>query len=197
MTRDQEPPADSPNRSAASTGSAGAWLGVLYDQLRIMAAERLRGESAGHTLQPTALVHEVWLRLARQAEGEFKDEGQFRAAAAQSMRQILIDHARRKKADKRGGGRLRVALEEVERDQAGARDGSGLGAGEVDILQLEEAMERLRKLDERKLRVVELRFFGGMTMKQIGEALRISPKTAEADWYMARAWLRTQLEPVA
>ncbi|MBX3354907.1 MAG: sigma-70 family RNA polymerase sigma factor [Phycisphaeraceae bacterium] len=177
-------------------GGPNAWLDTAYEQLRAMAAERLRAEGVGHTLQPTALVHEAWLRLAGSAQGAFKDEAHFRAVAAHTMRQILIDHARRKKAEKRGGGLLRVTLDAALNDfnPGASTPASVIGetAG-VDLLELDDAMERLGVLDERKLRVVELRFFGGLTMKQIGTALDISPKTAEADWTMARAWLRSQL----
>jgi len=174
-----------PDGSDPPPKSASEWLGVMYDQLRGLAAERLRREPHGHTLEPTALVHEAWLRLAQHADaGGVRDEAHFRALAAQSMRHILIDHARRKRARKRGGDRLRIALDDVASDDTSAA---------IDLIGLDEALGRLQTIDPRKGRVVELRFFGGMTTRQIADVLEISPKTAEADWYMARAWLRTQL----
>jgi RNA polymerase sigma factor (TIGR02999 family) len=159
-------------------------LPLVYDELRRIAAAHLRRERAGHTLQPTALVHEAYLRLLEQS-GQFHDETHFRATASRVMRQILVDHARRRGADKRGGGWLRVALCDDEVGGAADRD--------VEILALDEALEELGRLDERKSRVVEMRFFGGMTCSEAAVNLGVSPKTAEADWYMARAWLHRRL----
>lgn len=173
-----------PPDTGGSPRSANEWLGTMYDQLRDLAADRLRREPYGHTLQPTALVHEAWLRLAKHAEGTFRDEAHFRAAAAQTMRHILIDHARRKRSRKRGGDRMRVAI-----DDSVGKD----AVAELDLIGLDEALERLHTVDPRKARVVELRYFGGMTTQQIADVLEVSRTTADSDWLMARAWLRTQL----
>ncbi len=186
------PSEDGPTPAGSTDGaprSANEWLNDLYGQLRAVAADRLQREQRGHTLQPTALVHEAWLRLARAADGAYRDEAHFRAAAAQCMREILIDHARRKKAQKRGGGALRVVLD----DAVAAPDSAAAAGKTVDLVGLDEALKALEVLDARKCRVVELRFFGGLTLAQIGTTLGVSPKTAEADWYMARAWLRSRL----
>jgi RNA polymerase sigma factor (TIGR02999 family) len=162
-------------------------LPLVYEELRRLAAHYLRNEHAGHTLQPTALVHEAYMKLANGANAAgdaAQSQNEFRALASHAMRQILVDHARRRNTDKRGGGWLRITLD----DAVGADH-----ERELDLLALDEAMEGLAKLDARKCRVVELRFFGGLTCEEAAKELRISPKTAEADWYMARAWLRSRL----
>jgi len=157
----------------------------LYDQLHGLAGSLMRDERDGHTLQPTALVHEAFLRMSLPADTGV-EEWRLLAFAANAMRQALIDHSRRKNALKRGGGAGRVTLD---------ADVVGAVASEVDFLELDDAMERLAALDERKARVVELKFFSRMTHEQIGLALRVSPKTVESDWYFARAWLRRELNP--
>lgn len=161
-------------------------LDEVYDELRRLAAAYLRRERVGHTLQPTALVNEAWLKVAAalDKDGERAHALRFRGLAASAMRQILVDHARGRKARKRGGSRLRVTL----------GDGMLVGADSpIDLLALDEALTELAALNERKARVVEMRFFGGLTNAEAAEMLDIAPKTAEADWYMARAWLRRAL----
>ncbi|MEC9372686.1 MAG: sigma-70 family RNA polymerase sigma factor [Planctomycetota bacterium] len=165
-------------------GDADA-IETAYAELRRIAAAYLRNERVDHTLQPTALVHEAYLRLAESRSTRWSSAGEFRAMAAGAMRRILIDHARRRGAEKRGGGWLRVALNE---SLVGGPDSN------VDIISLDEALSALAELDERKARVVELRFFGGMTLAEIADTIGISPKTVEADWYMARAWLYSRLD---
>ena len=165
-------------------GGAEKLLPIVYDELRRLAAAYLKNERSDHTLQPTALVHEAYLKLADQKDLQWQDQTHFRALAATAMRQILVDHARRRATDKRGGDWLRVTLDEA---LAAAEDRN------IDLLALDEALSSLAKLDHRKCRVVELRFFGGLTCDEAAHTLDISPKTAEADWYMARAWLRQQL----
>ncbi|MDJ0973297.1 MAG: ECF-type sigma factor [Planctomycetota bacterium] len=160
---------------------------IVYEQLQRLAAGMLRSERVGHTLQATALLHEAWIKLADLERAAPKDRSHFIAIAARSMRQILVDHARRKKADKRGGG---GDWDRVTLDAALA----SLEGRELDLLAMEEALERLAAQDARKARVVELRFFGGLSMAEIAEALDVSVRTAEGDWYMARAWLRRELE---
>lgn len=159
-------------------------LPVVYDELRQMAAGYLRQERLDHTLQPTALVHEAYLKLVDQNIADWKDRRHFFAVAARAMRQVLIDYARRHRAAKRGGNRLKFTL-----DQAPAP----LAPATVDLVALDDAMAELERLDARKSRVVELRFFGGLTNEEAAGELGVSPKTTEADWYMARAWLRRAL----
>jgi len=159
----------------------------VYAELKRLAAFHLQRERADHTLQPTALVHEAYMKLAGRvnaADNAAQSQNEFRALASHAMRQILVDHARKRNTDKRGGSWLRITL-----DDAVGEDHDR----ELDLLALDEAMEGLAKLDARKCRVVELRFFGGLTCEEAAKELRISPKTAEADWYMARAWLRSKL----
>ena len=152
----------------------------LYRTLRDLAAASLARERAGHTLQPTALVHEAWLRLARGGTQGWGDEGQFLAAGARVLRQILVDHARRRRAAKRGGDRLRVTLDDLP-----ARS----SAEELDLLALDEALERLAEEHPRAARVVELRFFAGLGGDEAARLLGISARTVDGDWSFARAWL--------
>ncbi len=180
------PPGQPPGPSDATDASHGAatWIAALYQELRNVAAIYCGRERSDNTLQPTALLHEVYLKLANQVGGAWNDATHFRAVSATAMRQILVDRARARATDKRGGGRLRAMLDE---DVAVAE------APDLDLLDLDAALKELALLDDRKHRVVELRFFGGFTCRQAAEVLSISPKTAEADWYFARAWLRKRL----
>ena len=157
---------------------------VVYEELRRIAAALFARQPANHTLQPTALVNEVYLRLAGK-DCDWQSRSHFIDVAAMAMRHILIDHARRRGTSKRGG----------DRDRVNVTDSVVLvPQPDVDLLVLEEGLEQLEKLDTRKVRVVELRFFGGLNMAEIGSVLDISPKTVEADWYFARAWLRDFME---
>ncbi len=156
----------------------------LYAELRRLADGYLRRERVGHTLQATALIHEAYLRLLGGAPPDIQGRGHFLGIAARLMRQILVDHARTRGALKRGGDRVRVTLDGV----LDAQEQRGL-----DVLDLHAAMERLAESDARKARVVELRFFGGLTMEETADVVGIARKTVEADWYMARAWLRREL----
>lgn len=165
-----------------------ALLPLLYDDLREIARRTFRRERANHTLQPTALVHEAWMRVAGQTAGTWEDRAHFLGIAARVMRQVLVDHARRRGALKRSGPHEAVTMERVPDD----RD-----ARPVDVLALDEALARLAGLDPRKARVVELRLFAGMTMDEVAEALGVSKRTAEGDWAFARAWLRAELDTPA
>lgn len=156
----------------------------VYDELRGVAAFHLRGRAPGQTLTPTVLVHEAYLRLIDQTEVDWQDRAHFVAIASRLMRRALLEHLRSKSAVKRGGDKLRVTFDEK---LATAADAS------IDLLALEEALAALEKQDERKARVVELRFFGRLTMAETAEVLSISKKTVEADWYFARAWLSEAL----
>jgi RNA polymerase sigma factor (TIGR02999 family) len=155
-------------------------LPLVYDELRRLAARYLRQERPGHTLQPTALVHEAYVRLIDQRQVDWSNRAQFVGLAAVMMRRILVNHARDRVADKRGGGAEHVPLT-VAGDRA---DAPG-----IDLLDLHEALDRLAELDPRQSQIVELKFFGGLTMDEIADTLRISRATVERDWKFARAWL--------
>jgi RNA polymerase sigma-70 factor, ECF subfamily len=155
-----------------------------YQELRRLAAWHFRSERPGHTLQPTALVHELYVRLFEGEPVEWKNGAHFMAVAAQQLRRLLIEHARARLAEKRGGGQVRVSLTEV----------GGLAAQrEEDLIEVDEALCRLEELDPRSARVVELRFFGGLTEQEAAEVIGISVATLKRDWDFARAWLLSQL----
>jgi RNA polymerase sigma factor (TIGR02999 family) len=161
-------------------------LPLVYGQLRTMAASRLRGERRGHTFQPTVLVHEVYLRLIDQDRVTWKSRAQFFALASETMRRILVDHARRRTAGKRGGSRARVELTEAMAWQPGP---------DVDLLALDQALTELTTLDPQQGRVVDLRIFGGLSVEETAEVLGISPATVKREFRMARAWLFGRLKP--
>ncbi len=174
---------------AVERGEAGALdqlLPLLYDELRLLAVQKLAREAPGQTLQATALVHEVFLRLVGGNSGSWSSRGQFFAAAAEAMRRILIDNARRKKSLKRGGNWQRVGLDDVLAV-------SDRGLPPEDLLSLDEALQRLEEVDPKVAELVKLRFFAGLTGKQAGEAIGVSHNTADAYWAYARAWLRTAI----
>jgi RNA polymerase sigma-70 factor (ECF subfamily) len=157
---------------------------LVYDELRALAESYLQTERPDHTLQATALVHEAYVRLIKQEDVEWQNRAHFFAVAAQAIRRILVDHARGHQRAKRGGDRKRVCLDENEVITE---------ERELDLLALDEAMEKLAGLNERQSRIVELRFFGGLTAKEVAEVLGISSRTVDGDWAMARAWLRREL----
>lgn len=163
---------------------ADALLEVVYDELRRLAAGLLKQEPVGHTLQPTALVHEVFLKLVDQNDVDFNGRSHFFAISAQAMRRILVDHARGKGRAKRGGKFHRVDLDESRMVSPRRVD---------DVLAIDEALERLAKIDARQARVVELRFFGGLTVEETAAAMGLSKRTIENEWKFARAWLRREL----
>jgi RNA polymerase sigma factor (TIGR02999 family) len=164
--------------------SAEKLLPLVYDDFRELAASYLRRERSGHTLQPTALVHEVYLKLVDQTRVDWRGRTHFFAVGAQIMRRILVDYARQREAVKRGGGRLRVSIE----DQPLAVDQK-----DEDVLALEEALERLEKVSPRQAKMLELRFYGGLSFAEIAEAMNLSKRTVEREWTMVRAWLRREL----
>jgi RNA polymerase sigma factor (TIGR02999 family) len=169
--------------AAMQAGDAAAGprlMDLVYDQLRAMAAGYFRNQPAAITLEPTALVHEVFLRMVDQTSAKWNDRAHFLAVCAVAMRGILADHARRRRALKRGGDWERVALTDVE--AVGSAD-------DIDLLALDEALTDLAQLSERQARVVEYRYFGGLTMPEIAEALGVAKSTVDEDWRMARAWL--------
>jgi RNA polymerase sigma factor (TIGR02999 family) len=164
-------------------GAAAQLFPLVYDELRKLAAQRLAHEKPGQTLQPTALVHEAYLRLVGQEEPPaYKDRGHFLAAAAAAMRRILIDNARRKQTQKRGGGLQRQPLGAVPAPEP-----------DEELLALDEALQRLAEQDPQKARLVELRYFAGLTGEQAAEVLGISPTTADRHWAYARAWLQAEV----
>ena len=166
--------------SIESDSGAERLLPVIYEELRGIARGYLRQERANHTLQPTSLVHEAYARLADQTRVPWSDAAHFRAIAARVMRQVLVDHARKHGALKRGGDRVRVTL---------SGQATPNSEPDLDVLELDDAMNELRELHQRKARVVELIFFGGMTHAEAARVVCVSQKTIEADWYAARAWL--------
>lgn len=155
-------------------------LPLIYDELRGLAADYLRRERAGHTLQPTALVHEAYLRMIDQRQVDWSNRAQFIGLAAVMMRRVLVNHARDRAAGKRFGSAERVPLTIVAEQ---------IGTAEVDLLGLHDALERLAALDARKGQIVELKFFGGLTTEEIAAALGVSRATVEREWTFARAWL--------
>ena len=159
---------------------------VVYGELRKLASNYLRRERQEHTLQPTALVNEAYLKLIDQRNAKWQNRAQFYGVAAQLMRRILVDHARSHQADKRGGaGQQRLSITSVEHL---------VQAPQVDLLALHEALEELTRIDSQQGRIVELKFFGGLSIDETAEVLGLGHATVERDWKMARAWLRRQLE---
>lgn len=174
-------------QAPANRAAADKLLEVVYDDCRRLAASYLKKENAGHTLQPTALAHEVYMRLIEQERVSWKGRTHFLAIAAQAMRRLLIDHARGRDRLKRGGGWQRVQMD------GPAEPGAQQKSTEVDIEKLDRVLKELAELDERQAKVVEMRFLAGMTVEEVAEALGVSKRTVEGDWTMARAWLRKQL----
>lgn len=160
-------------------------IAMLYAEVHGLAAALLRSEGPGHTLQPTALVNEAYLRLFGASPASFENRAHFFGAAARCMRQILIKHAEAKRALKRGGDLHRVPL---SGDAPSPRD-------DLDLLALDDALQRLEQLDARQCRVVELRYFAGLGVEESAAVLGVSPRTVELDWQMARAWLALELGP--
>ena len=166
---------------------------LVYAELRRRAARALRREGEGHTLQPTALVHEAWLRLDGQHDASWESRTQFFAVAAQMMRRVLVDHARTRRALKRGGAPMQVTLGEVDR-AAGVSAARPDSIDAVDLLALDDALVRLAALDPRKAQLVELRYFAGLSIPECAAALRISEATVGREWVVARTWLRRELQ---
>jgi RNA polymerase sigma factor (TIGR02999 family) len=159
-------------------------LPLVYGELRRLAGYYLRQERPHHTLQPTALVHEAYLRLVGEKGIDWQNRAHFFGVAAVRMRHILVEHARSRRAAKRGGGEYRLSLSEADRLEEKC---------DVNLLALDDALQRLEALDPQKSRIVELRYFGGLTIEETAEALNVSPATVKRDWSMARAWLRSEI----
>jgi RNA polymerase sigma factor (TIGR02999 family) len=160
-------------------------LPAVYEELHRQAERYMRSQPAGHTLQTTALVHEAYLRLVSRDGPEWNGRAHFFGVAAKAMRSILVDHARARRSAKRGGDARQVTLAGIE-DSAGRAD-------DLDVLDLDEALARLTELDARKGSLVELRYFGGLSIEEAAAALGVSPATAKREWRLARAWLQREL----
>jgi RNA polymerase sigma factor (TIGR02999 family) len=184
------------NPSTQVTVLLGRWRGgdrealdqlipLVYGELRRIAQNYLRNERPGHTLQSTALVHEAYVRMVRQDLPQWQNRAHFFAVAAQIMRQILVDHARAYRAGKRGGGACKLALEDATEDAQQV---------DVDIVALDDALKTLTQMDPQQGKVVELKFFGGLSIEDTAEVLGISSSTVKRDWITARAWLHRELD---
>jgi RNA polymerase sigma-70 factor (ECF subfamily) len=172
---------------------------LVYDELRRIAAGYVRGERPGQTIQATALVNEAFVRLAGERARHFNSRTHFLAIAALSMRQILVQRARARNAIKRGGGPQRVTLDDanaanVEAAYVGAGFSRPEQAGDIDVLALDEALSRLATLDSELAKIVELRYFGGLTVEEVADVTGTSPATVKRQWALARAWLKRALE---
>jgi RNA polymerase sigma factor (TIGR02999 family) len=170
--------------SDGDEGARSRLIDAVYDELRRLARAHLRRERPDHSLAPTALVHEAYLKLIDQRRVQWQNRAHFFAIAAHLMRRILVDHARSRSAAKRGGSK--VTLDEVER---------GTAPVDVDLLALDGALEKLAALDARQSRLVELRFFAGLTVDETAAAINVAPITVKRDWALARAWLFRELRP--
>jgi len=171
-----------------STGDSAALdqlIPIVYDELRAVAARYLRRERQGHTLQPTALVNEAYLRLIDQNQVQWQNRAHFVGVAAQMMRRILVDHAKNHNRVKRGGGTRKVTLDEALAVSDERAD---------DLVELDEALTALEAFDKRKSRVVEMRYFGGLSVEETAEVLKVSEITVARDWKLAKAWLYTRIE---
>ena len=173
---------------AAASGqreSVDALMAAIYEDMRRLAARHMGGERRNHTLQPTAVVHEAYVRLIDQHKTDWKDRLHFFAVASRIIRRVLIDHARANEADKRGGDRTRISL--TDQEIAGpSRD--------IDLIALDEALKELAEIDSQQSRIVELRYFGGCTVEEVAEVLQIGKRTVDRDWQAAKAWLFLRLE---
>jgi RNA polymerase sigma-70 factor, ECF subfamily len=164
--------------------AVGKLIPLVYDELHRMAQQRLRAERTDHTLQPTALVHEAYLKLVAQRNANWQNKAHFFAVASQLMRRILVDYARSHLRAKRGGKQVKLPLDKVFIISRGRCD---------ELLALDESLERLGKLDARQSRIVELRFFGGLSVDEVSKVLRVSAKTVKREWSLAKAWLYGEL----
>lgn len=164
---------------------ADALLAVVYDELRVLARAKMAHENPGLTLQPTALVHEAYLRLVKEEGAEWQNRAHFFSAAAEAMRRILVERARRVRRLKHGGEHQRVAFDSID---APAETRS------VDVIALDEALERFEQLDPRRAEVVKLRYFVGLSVEEAAETLNVSPRTVNTDWNLARAWLKREID---
>ncbi|MEZ6242105.1 MAG: sigma-70 family RNA polymerase sigma factor [Phycisphaerales bacterium] len=169
---------------AGDASAAERLLTLVYDQLRLTAGAHFQGQAPGHTLQPTALVHEVYLKLVGNPDKQWESRAHFCAVASTAMRHILKDHARAKLSQKRKASGQRVPLTQIE---------TPAGPAEVDLIALDEALTKLAEADEQGARIVELRYFGGLSIDESARVLGVSPRTADRIWRRSRAWIRSRL----
>ena len=169
---------------AGDQGAFDVLVPVVYDELRRQASRYLRHENPGHTLQTTDLIHEAYLRLVDQRNPHWQNRAQFFGIAAQLMRRILVDHARARHRAKRGGQNIRIVLDE---EVAGDR------SNDVELIEIDEALNRLAEIDIQQSKIVELRFFSGLNVEETAQVLGISPRTVKRGWRFAKAWLRREL----
>lgn len=162
---------------------------VIYEECRRIAARQIQREHRDHTLDPTAVVHELYLRLIDQRRASWENRAHFFAIAAQLMRRILVDYARRKHADKRGGGAILISLD--------AADNTPNAPRAEDVVAIDDALERLARIDAEQVRIIELRFFAGLTVEDTAHVVGRSPRTVKREWQLARAWLYRELHTVA
>lgn len=172
--------------SSGERSAADRLIPAVYEELHRQAARALRREGEGHSLQVTALVHEAYMKLVDQRRVQWRNRSQFFGIAAEVMRRVLVDHARAKQAAKRGGGMQRLSLDDAANVSS--------GGGDADVLALHDALDRLALLDPNQARLVELRYFGGLTIDETAEALGVSAATVKREWVLARAWLRRELD---
>jgi RNA polymerase sigma factor (TIGR02999 family) len=176
---------------AGDEAALAALLPLVYEELRSLARRHLRHERGSHTLQRTALVHEAFLRIVDQKQVDWESRTQFYGIASQMMRRVLVDHARRRSAAKRGDGAPHVDLDVVLQDE-----GAGLPPGrqaEIDFAAIDDALKRLEALDPQQGKLVELRFFGGLSIKETADVIGVSPATVKREWAIARAWLQREI----
>ena len=174
------------NWSEGDSAALDKLMPIVYEELRRLASNYLRREHPGHTLQPTALVNEAYLRLVDQRQARWQNRAQFLGVAAQLMRRILVDHARQRDAAKRGG---------ADRHSLSLTDADGIaGKPDADLLAVHDALNELAVMDPQQSRIVELRFFGGLSIEETAEVLGVGHATVERDWKLARAWLRRKLD---
>jgi len=176
---------------AGDEAALAALLPLVYEELRSLARRHLRHERGSHTLQRTALVHEAFLRIVDQKQVDWESRTQFYGIASQMMRRVLVDHARRRSAAKRGDGAPHVDLDVVLQDE-----GAGLPLGrqaEIDFAAIDDALKRLEALDPQQGKLVELRFFGGLSIKETADVIGVSPATVKREWAIARAWLQREI----
>jgi RNA polymerase sigma factor (TIGR02999 family) len=190
--------------NAWSKGDSGALQDLtplIYDELRRLAARQLRREPAAQTLQTTGLVHEAFLRLVDQRSPRWENRSQFFSIAAKLMRRILLDQARARLAEKRGGGKINISIDAAgatleglgESQMLGAHSAAGAESAHASLIGIDSALTRLDALDHRQAQIVELRFFGGLTVEETAQVLEISNATVKRDWMMAKAWLAREL----
>lgn len=172
--------------SKGDASALNALIGLIYDDCKQIAARQMRGEHPGHTLDPTALVHELYLRLVDQTRANWENRAQFFAVAARLMRRILVDHARARHRAKRGRSLTFVSLAAAGEEPDGARVG--------DVIAIDDALERLSAIDQDQVRIIELRFFAGLTVEETAHVLRRSPRTVKREWRLAKAWLFRELQ---